>query len=248
MREQGPKSMTIPAAVAGLLRRHDLFRTLVQRQLVAEAVQGVAISDEERQQLIAGYRNRFNLQGPESLAEHLVQRGLLETDLVWQLELPLRMQRHAAEVFGAKAEQRFLERKNNLDQVVYSLLRLENPFLAQELYLQIAEGESDFAELAARYTEGPERTTRGIVGPVPLTQAHPALAERMRTHEPGSLLEPFQIEQWWLVVRLERYMPATFDEAMAQRMCGELFEQWVQEETALKLRSFKLNDLASTSV
>ncbi len=68
--------------------------------------------------------------------------------------------------FAAKAEARFLERKNELDQVVYSLLRLENSFLARELYLQIESGESNFADLAKRYAEGPERNTNGIVGPV----------------------------------------------------------------------------------
>ena len=78
------------------------------------------------------------------------------------------------ERFAAKAEARFLERKNELDQVVYSLLRLENSFLARELYLQIESGESNFADLAKRYAEGPERNTNGIVGPVSLTQAHPA--------------------------------------------------------------------------
>ena len=84
-----------------------------------------------------------------------------------------------------------LERKNELDQVVYSLLRLENSFLARELYLQIEAGESNFADLAKRYAEGPERNTNGIVGPVSLTQAHPILVEKLRVAQPGVLLEPF---------------------------------------------------------
>ena len=91
------------------------------------------------------------------------------------------------ERFAAKAEARFLERKNELDQVVYSLLRLENSFLARELYLQIESGESNFADLAKRYAEGPERNTNGIVGPVSLTQAHPVLVEKLRVAQPGVL-------------------------------------------------------------
>ena len=248
MPEQGSEGIAISAPVAGLLRRHDLFRSLVQRQVVAEAVGHVVISPEERQQLVQGYRERFGLQEDAALREHLHLRGLGEADLMWQLELPHRIQRHTQQTFSAKAEQRFLERKNSLDQVVYSLLRLKDGFLARELYLQIAEAESDFAELAARFAEGPERTTRGVMGPVPLTQAHPALAERLRTNPPGTLLEPFQIEQWWLVVRLERYFPANFDEAMAARMCSELFEEWVQEEVALKMLAFSTRDLAATPV
>ena len=77
------------------------------------------------------------------------------------------------EQFAPKAEARFLERKNELDQVVYSLLRLKSRFLAQELYLQIESGESNFADLAKRYAEGPERNTNGIVGPVALNPGPP---------------------------------------------------------------------------
>ena len=72
----------------------------------------------------------------------------------------------------------------------------------------------DFAELAATYAEGMEQATRGVVGPVPLVQAHPVLANVLRTSQPGELRPPVQIEPWWLVVRLESLQPASFDEAM----------------------------------
>jgi len=239
--------LELPPDLAALLRRHDLQRTLLQRQVIAEAVQGVAVSEEEREQLLNAYRQRFQLDSEELLEAHLQQRCMGLEDLRWGLELPLRVQRHSEVCFGAKAEQRFLERKNSLDQVVYSLLRLQNGYLARELYLQIAEAENDFATLAGQHAEGPERTTRGIVGPVPLTQSHPVLAEKLRTSTPGTLLEPFQIEQWWLVVRLERYIPANFDETMAQRMNAEQFEQWVQEEVARKIGELSHHSPAATA-
>ena len=248
MTDPGPQGINIPGPVVGLLRRHDLLRSLVQRQIVAEAVVAVVVTADEQQQLLNAYRQRNRLEEDGALQNHLRQRGLDQADLIWQLELPLRSQRHSQELFGPKAEQRFLERKNSLDQVVYSLLRLKDGFLARELYLQISEGESDFAALAAQHAEGPERTTRGVMGPVPLTQAHPALAERLRTNAPGKLMEPFQIQEWWLVVRLERYLPANFDAAMNNRMCTELFEQWIQEETTRRITAYTTPDSAATPV
>ena len=247
MADSGFQGISIPGPVAALLRRHDLFRPLIQRQVVAEAVAAVTVNQDEREQLLNAYMQRHRLAEMANLDSHLSDRALDRGNLEWLLELPLRTQRYALEAFGPKAEQRFLERKNNLDQVVYSLLRLKDGFLARELYLQVLEGESDFADLAARYAEGPERTTRGVLGPVPLTQAHPVLAERLRTTTPGVLMEPFPIEDWWLVVRLERYLPATFDEAMRNRMCSELFEEWVQEEVSRRLSAFSLSNSAATA-
>ena len=149
-----------------------------------------------------------------------------------RLRYGIRRRSFMRERFAPKAEARFLERKNELDQVVYSLLRLENRFLARELYLQIESGESNFADLAKRYAEGPERNTNGIVGPVPLTQAHPSLVEKLRVAQPGVLLEPFRISDWWLVVRLERYSPATFTDEVSNQMCQEMFDAWLEQETS----------------
>jgi len=71
---------------------------------------------------------------------------------------------------------------------------------------------------------------------VPLTQAHPALAEKLRISTAGELINPFQIDNWWLVVRVERYTPALFDEAMERQMSEELFNKMVSEEAAARLR------------
>ena len=108
-------------------------------------------------------------------------------------------------------------------------------FLAKELYLQIESGEANFADLAGRHAEGPERNTNGIVGPVPLTQAHPILVDKLRVAKPGDLLEPFKVSDWWLVVRLERYSPATFTDEVSDAMCKEMFDAWINELTVAHL-------------
>lgn len=218
------------------LRRHNLLQQLVQRQVVAEAVAGEEVAPEALQQAREQFLRQNGVDSAESLQAFLLNNGLSEDDLAWQIALPLRIRAHCNEHFRHKAEAHFLSRKNQLDRVVYSLLRVKDPFLARELYLRIEAGEASFADLAAQYAEGPEKQTNGIVGPVPLTQAHPALAERLRTTGAGVLMEPFQIAEWWLVVRLESYTPASFDEATAERMADELFNQWAREETGLRLR------------
>lgn len=59
------------------------------------------------------------------------------------------------------------------------------------------------------------------------------------------MLEPFQVESWWLVVRLESLTSATFDEATAARMAQELFEQWISEQVERRLADLRpLTELA----
>ena len=217
------------------LRRHNLLRTLVQRQVIAEAVAVAAIDADQLAQAHQQFRQQNGLEETQALEQFLASNGLTDADLAWQVEQPLRINSHVQEHYRHKAEAHFLSRKNQLDRVVYSLLRVKDRYLASELYLRIEAQEANFADLAAQFAEGPERQTNGIVGPVPLTQAHPALAERLRTTTAGQLMEPFQIADWWLVTRLERYEPARFNEAIAEQMAQELFQEWVQEQVAAKL-------------
>ena len=227
-----PLAKQLTSDVIQLLRRHNMLKLLLGHDLVDRCVRGVSISEQERKELIKRFRQQKGLNAEMSLKEYVSERGLSEEDLIWQIELPVRRTRYAIENFGSKAEQRFLERKNNLDKVVYSLLRLKNPFLAQELYQQIEEKESSFADLAAKHSEGEEKETRGIVGPVARDKSHPILAERLRSATPGVLIEPFRIGEWWLIVRLEQYLPGKFDKAMSAQMSNELFEDWINEELA----------------
>ena len=120
------------------------------------------------------------------------------------------------------------------------MLRVQNAFIARELYLRIAGNEANFADLAAEYSLGNEAKTKGVVGPVPMTQPHPLLSEKLRTSMPGELLEPFQINEWWLVVRLERYEPAKFNNSTAQAIVEELFRIWIEEKALFKLDSLQL--------
>ena len=219
-----------------LLQRYGLLQALVTRILTFQAFAAVVVSDHDLNQARLDLLEEKGYDGMEQWPQLLEGHAGTEPDLMTALNNKLRKQTFLREQFLPKAEARFLDRKNELDQVVYSLLRLENRFLAQELYLQIESGESNFADLAKRYAEGPERNTNGIVGPVPLTQAHPVLAEKLRVTLPGTLLEPFQISNMWLVVRLERYSPATFNDEISERMCQELFVEWQKEQTYVCLK------------
>ena len=220
-----------------LLRRHNLIKTLVRAEILRETVEPIELSKEQRDKIWNNFKVENKLDDAEIYADYLKNNGLEEIDLRWQLELPTRIQVYSQEHFQHKAEARFLARKEQLDQVVYSLLRLQDRYLARELYLRISGGEANFADLAANYSQGPEAKTQGLIGPVPMTQAHPALSERLRTSQPGQLLEPFQLDQWWLIVRLERYDAAQFDENTRQRMAQEVFHDSLNQELLGKVRN-----------
>jgi len=131
--------------------------------------------------------------------------------------------------FGPHVEGYFEQQKGMLEKVVYSLIRVREAGIASELWFRIHEGEASFAELAPAHAGGAERLTGGIIGPVALGTAHPALAERLRTSREGELLKPFAVGGWHLVVRLDKRIPAVLDGQMRAGILEELSRKRMEE-------------------
>jgi parvulin-like peptidyl-prolyl isomerase len=133
--------------------------------------------------------------------------------------------------WGNQSESYFLQRKTRLDRVIYSLLRVKEPALAQELYFRLDGGENTFNELATQYSQGPEANTGGLIGPADIGSCHPQIGQLLRVSQPGQLWSPCRVEEWWVVVRHEKFLPAQMDDAMQRRMVDELFGAWLQEQS-----------------
>ena len=104
--------------------------------------------------------------------------------------------------FKGKAKNRFLERKSQYDIASYSIIRVNNPYLAREILIRAEEKENTFEELAIRYSEGPEKETLGMIKSSIIEKAHPVLAEVIRTAKLNEIRGPFQIEGWNVLVRI----------------------------------------------
>lgn len=211
----------------------------VRSSLTLQDIETISISQDEQNQLLRQYCQQKRIADEAALRAHLQQQSKTLDALASELSAPLKMRRVAELKYGAKAEARFLDLKESLDQVVYSLLRVRDADLARELYLRLDQQEATFADLAAEYSEGPEKKTNGIVGPAPLTQAHPVLAEQLRTQPPGRLIPPFAVEGWWLVVRLENYKPAEFNDEMAAQMAQLIYNESLADQVSRILSSIQ---------
>jgi parvulin-like peptidyl-prolyl isomerase len=229
------------------LARFHLLRPYLRQLVLEEAMAGIVLDAEEMKKAQLQFLQDNGLDGEEQLTRYCQYHGLSAADLQHRIAQPARIWNYGRQQFGARAESHFLARKKSLDKVVYSLLRNKDSGLIRELYLQVREGEADFADLAAEHAEGPERTTRGIVGPVPLNQGHPDLVDRLTSAPIGVLLDPFPIEDWWLLVRVESLVPATYGPEVAEAMIQELLETWLEGQVDQRMQVLAATSAPSVS-
>jgi len=91
-----------------------------------------------------------------------------------------------------------------------------------------------------RFSQGPERDTHGLIGPVALSAAHPELSARLRVGREGQLWSPFAIGDVWLVLRLERQRPARLDDSTRTQLLQDLFASWVAAQVEELLEGLPL--------
>ena len=160
----------------------------------------------------------LNLTDQDQRAAWLAHVGLTEDDLNVMASRPWQWLMWCRDRWGGNLQTIFLQRKQEFDEVAYSFLRLLDGELAQELYLKIKEGESSFSDIATQFSGGPEKRTGGRLGPVPLSELHPALAKLLQVSQPGRLWPPKKLDGWWVLVRLEKLQPATLTPALQERL------------------------------
>ncbi|HEY9837580.1 MAG TPA: peptidylprolyl isomerase, partial [Vampirovibrionales bacterium] len=92
------------------------------------------------------------------------------------------------------------------------------------------EGEQSFADAAQEYSKGPENRTGGLLGPVPVSQPHPLIGKLLSISQPGQLWPPRQLDVWFVIIRLEKFIPAQLDDNMRRQLIDEMFENWWREQ------------------
>ena len=221
-----------------LLERNDCLSILIQKEILNCKLRLVEITEKEIQNL----KNNFlliNKFSDEKFTEFLNNKSLTENDFLQQISFPLREKKFLDENFSNKCHSHFLKRKNDLDQIIYSLIRTKEHFEAKELFLRVQEDESSFGKIAKKYSQGPEKNSFGLIGPVPINRAHPRMREVMRTAKIGETNEPFKIEEWWLIVRIEDRHEAELNQDMELKMKSELSKIWLKEEAQLIINNLR---------
>jgi parvulin-like peptidyl-prolyl isomerase len=226
-----------------LMRQQGLVLAVAQAWLLDEVARSVTLPEAELPGLVTSYLHSEGVEDEATRQAFLRRKGWAEEDLAYFATKARRLEVFQESCFADEVELRFLERKLDLDQVTYSLLRLEEQELAEELHQQILEGEADFPELARRYSSGPERYSHGQVGPLPLSAGHEELVQRLRAGVPGQVWPPFHLVNIWVVLRFEQLFPAKLDADMRARLLEEIFDLWLDARVQLLLAAEPLPPL-----
>jgi parvulin-like peptidyl-prolyl isomerase len=232
--------------VLPLLAGYQMMPRFVQEILIDQAIAPIECTPEEITEATERFYAQNEIASDDDRQVWLGRFGMTTQQLDSLATRELRIDKFKQQVWSPKIESYFLSRKNQLDKVIYSLVRTQDVGIAQEIYFRVLEGEQTFAELARTYSQGPEAQTDGLIGPVELSVPHPVLAQLLTLSQPGQISPPTRVGEWLVLVRLEKFIPAQLDDPMRRRLLDECFNTWLQEQLT-KLQPLTVSNLAPTA-
>ena len=216
--------------IPGLLDRYNILPDFLRRLLETKLTHDIKPNKEEQINFFRTFLLDNKIQGKEALNQWLNDNGLDDKRLDTMLFERLQVEKFKSNMFEDKIENKFLESKESLDRVMYSVLRVKDKNQADELYIQIEEKESTFAELVSNYSTGSEKNFNGIIGPVEYGRLDQNLRERLRISKKGQLWPPFEFKENWLIIRHEKNLPSKLDDAMKKRIRNIMYEEWINSK------------------
>jgi parvulin-like peptidyl-prolyl isomerase len=213
-----------------LLAQYQYLPRLARELIIDQAIADIQCTPEEKVAVREQFCQQLQITNQEQLNTWLTQSGMTIEQFEPYILRDLKLEKFKQAEWDHLLESHFLECKNQLDKIVYSLIRTKEPGIAQELYFRIQENEGDFADLARQYSEGGEAETGGLIGPVELNVPHPQIVQILTTGMVGKISPPTQIGEWWILLRLEKYLSTQLDDNIRQRLRNDLFQKWLMNQ------------------
>ncbi|BAU08609.1 peptidylprolyl isomerase [Fischerella major NIES-592] len=218
--------------IVPLLANYQLLPQLLREMIIDQAIAPFDCTPEEAEKACQAFYLQQSLKTDAERQAWLRRRAMTPEQVRKLVTRALRLEKFKQATWETQINAYFEKRKPQLDRVIYSVIRTKDSGIAQELYFRLQAGEQSFAELAPKYSTGQEARTKGIVGPVELGKLHPTLAKLLSVTQPGQLLPPTPIDQWFVILRLEKILPAELNDVTRWQLRHELFLKWLGQQVA----------------
>jgi len=213
-----------------IIKRGNIFPDFLREYINHEITKKIFLKknlreDEFRNHLITKRITKNDLK------KILINKGIREEDYQEQVLMEFKKYIFSEKQFKNEIEKYFLKRKENLDKYIFNIIRLKNKDLAHELFFRLEEGESNFNFLAKKYAIYSDLYPEGIYGPVTIKGFHPTIKEKLIGSSEGDLLQPFQADDWWIIIKLIEKKEAKLNHETRKILMSEMFDIFVDKIT-----------------
>lgn len=235
----------------------SLLLEVLSQYAIRQALQtqpDLILSPTMLEQVLIDFRVEQELTNPQDFQAWLDQHGMGYEAFRQQYAWQLTCERLKIWLSQPRLEAYFEQRKPFLDQAVLSWVIVDTKEWADVLYQQLETGipfEQLIYQESARPNQSEETASIADEDQFPLDMRieellnYADLLEELRDAiaqvEPGTVIKPLMLNDNWYVFRVETFLPAELDAALASQLRDEIFAQWLSERVSAMSVKLEVN-------
>lgn len=208
--------------LASILRQYVISKALASHK--------ISPTTDVVKDCLARFCKQFSLSNQAELDEFLAKQNLPFPILQRKLASNWAMQQLIQCMSEPLLQDEFMSRSGQLDRVIVSCIALDDQGLAKELFDKLTEEEDSFEELAKAYSLTGSRKNGGRLEPIYRGNLPAVLQLALGNTQPGDLIGPLEIDDRWLIYRLEDFIPASLEGDLEADLRTTLFEEQLMQE------------------
>lgn len=210
-----------------------LVEAIITRKVITDAAAeaGIKVETEELQQAADQLRLMSKLNNADETLAWLKQHSLSVDDfedLVYNNTISGKL---AAHLFGDKVEPWFYENQLQYAGAFIYEVVLDDEELAMELYYELKEGETNFAEIAYQYIEDKELKRKGgYLGMVKRQAMKPEISAKVFACTEPQILKPIVTSQGIHLIKVEEVVQPQLNAKLRYQILSDLFGEWLNKQ------------------
>ena len=138
------------------LSRYGLLKEYLKSTILESKIKNVELNKEEILYAKENYMKFFALKDEKSLENHRISNFMSNENLLYKITLFSKVQKYCEVHYSESIKKLFYNKKESIDSVTYSLIRVKEYGLSKELYYRIKDDNDDFNQIAKEYSIGLE--------------------------------------------------------------------------------------------
>ncbi|MEM6613334.1 MAG: peptidylprolyl isomerase [Cyanobacteria bacterium P01_C01_bin.72] len=225
------------------LGKYNLLPQLQREVMIDNAISSIQCTPEEVEVAYQKIMKTQQIKSDQTFLNNCQHSETAKKQICESITRKLKITKFKQATWGKEVASYYISRKQNLDQVVYSEIVLEDEGLATEIYFRLLGKEQSFSELAFEHQKPEIYRVYEQIKKCPLTSK---MAQLLVKHQPGELLRPINCNNVYRIIRFEQILPAILDESMHHQLLDELYESWLNQGCNDKrYRKMMLRELTS---
>ena len=214
------------------LSKHGLLELYVKNKLKYIYSKRIhkGINPKQQAIIIKDWKKRNSINSPSELDNWLNIYGLKFNQWIQLINSDYSWASWCMNKYKDELLNYYNSKKFELDMFIYSIIKVRNKELADELYLRIKEKESTFEEIAHKFSEGIEKYTKGYVGPISIRNLDNSISSLLIVGDENQIWQPKLINNLWCILKLNKILHSEFNSQLKLKLALELGDKLLNEK------------------